>query len=352
MTKIASISIFRLNFCFARADNISIIVFVCPVGRIPSHAGEEYIFTFQSRKEAAVSMSYGVNNIHAIGSIGLKNAGISDYMSRKARAEAKKKSSQTSKKSKKKKVEYNFKGVSSQIVRARTVSSASMAYLSARRKVVDLMKKRGAKDYDQDEVEIAIRHAEAILRTARKKKKHLTEEEQAKQQAKKNKEEKGLSENLSEDDLNFEETEEAQEDEQEYSEEELEPMTEELSDELQQKMEQDITEWMRELEEQMALEEQMESLSEFVSPHMTEEDLENLKKKHRAKELLEITKADMEYLKSMFEKYEKEKAENSGLSGLSKDSFSSGSSLGFSASTGLSVGESVPTEGGSVDVSV
>jgi hypothetical protein len=49
----------------------------------------------------------------------------------------------------------------------------------------------------------------------------------------------------------------------------------------------------------MALEEQMESFSEFVSPHMTEEDLENLKKKHRAKELLEITKVDMEYLKSL-----------------------------------------------------
>ena len=307
-----------------------------------------------------MSISFGVNNIHAVGAIGLKNAGLSDYMSRKAKAEAKKKTDGSSKKSKKKKVEYNFKGVSSQIVCARTVSSASIAYLTARRKVVDLMKKRGAKEYDQDEVEIAIRHAEAILRTARKKKKHLMEEDEAKRQAKKNEEEKDgfgampeedLFEALSEEETSEEENVEEDE-EQEYTDEELEKMTEELSEELQEKMEQDITEWMRELEEQMALEEQMESFSEFVSPHMTEEDLENLKKKHRAKELLEITKADMEYLKSMFEKYEKEKAENSGLSGISKDGFSYGSSLGFSASTGTSIGETVATEGVSVDVSV
>ena len=302
-----------------------------------------------------MSISFGVNNIHAVGAIGLKNAGLSDYMSRKAKAEAKKRTDGSSKKSKKKKVEYNFKGVSSQIVRARTVSSASIAYLTARRKVVDLMKKRGAKEYDQDEVEIAIRHAEAILRTARKKKKHLMEEDEAKRQAKKNEEEKDGSGAMPEEDL-FEalsKEENAEEDEeQEYTDEELEKMTEKLSEELQEKLEQDITEWMRELEEQMALEEQMESFSEFVSPHMTEEDLENLKKKHRAKELLEITKADMEYLKSMFEKYEKEKAENSGLSGISKDGFSAGSSLGFSASTGTSIGETVATEGVSVDVSV
>ncbi len=300
-------------------------------------------------------MSFGVNGISTASVIGMKNAGLQDYMSRKARAEAKKKSAESSKKSKKKKVEYNFKGVSSQIVRARTVSSASIAYLTARRKVVDLMKKRGAKEYDQDEVEIAIRHAEAILRTARKKKKHLMEEDEAKRQAKKNEEEKDGSALMSEEDLfeEFSEEGDAEEDEeQEYTDEELKKMTEELSEELQEKMEQDITEWMRELEEQMALEEQMESFSEFVSPHMTEEDLENLKKKHRAKELLEITKADMEYLKSMFEKYEKEKAENSGLSSISKDGFFSGSSLGFSASTGTSIGEAVATEGVSVDVSV
>ena len=198
-----------------------------------------------------MSISFGVNNIHAVGAIGLKNAGLSDYMSRKAKAEAKKRTDGSSKKSKKKKVEYNFKGVSSQIVRARTVSSASIAYLTARRKVVDLMKKRGAKEYDQDEVEIAIRHAEAILRTARKKKKHLMEEDEAKRQAKKNEEEKDGSGAMPEEDL-FEalsEEENAEEDEeQEYTDEELEKMTEELSEELQEKLEQDITEWMRELE--------------------------------------------------------------------------------------------------------
>ena len=43
---------------------------------------------------------------------------------------------------------------------------------------------------------------------------------------------------------------------------------------------------------------------------MDPEDLEMLKKKHRAKELRKITEADMEYLKALFNELEKEKQDN------------------------------------------
>ena len=50
-----------------------------------------------------MSIPFGVNNIHAVGAIGLKNAGLSDYMSRKAKAEAKKEPTDLRKNPKRKK---------------------------------------------------------------------------------------------------------------------------------------------------------------------------------------------------------------------------------------------------------
>jgi hypothetical protein len=71
---------------------------------------------------------------------------------------------------------------------------------------------------------------------------------------------------------------------------------------------------LKDIEEEMNFEAEMNDLCEMISPDMSEDDIEELKKKHRAREMMEITKADMKYLKAMFEKYEREK----GSSGLSK----------------------------------
>ena len=52
---------------------------------------------------------------------------------------------------------------------------------------------------------------------------------------------------------------------------------------------------LKELEEAMEMLEDME----IVDPHMSKEDLEELKRKHRATEQKAMVKADMDYLKGM-----------------------------------------------------
>lgn len=77
----------------------------------------------------------------------------------------------------------------------------------------------------------------------------------------------------------------------------------------------DLTQGLTELledfgsEEQEMLEEMQEQLAllETVDPDMSEEDLKELKMKHRQSERRDIVKADMDYLKSVFEHYEKKR---------------------------------------------
>ena len=59
-------------------------------------------------------------------------------------------------------------------------------------------------------------------------------------------------------------------------------------------------------EELKALEEAMEVFDELevIDPHMSEEDLEKLKRKHRASEDKAITKANMDYLKDIFKHHQ------------------------------------------------
>ncbi len=52
---------------------------------------------------------------------------------------------------------------------------------------------------------------------------------------------------------------------------------------------------------------------------MDPEDLDQLKKKHRAEELRKIMEADMKYLKAMFEKMAKEQQESAGGVSSSSD---------------------------------
>lgn len=99
------------------------------------------------------------------------------------------------------------------------------------------------------------------------------------------------------------------------------------------------------------------------SEEMDPEDLELLKKKHRAKEMKEIMEADMKYLKAMFNKLERERQE--GLDSIKSDFGANGSSGGQSNGVSLELGGvvaaqgaqpltqiTVMTEGGSIDISL
>ena len=149
-----------------------------------------------------------------------------------------------------------------------------------------LMKKRTG-DYDDREIKSAIAHAKEMERIAKKRKKNMEEEERLEQ---------GGACFVEEDEGKFEWEDMEEEQDSELSAEELEAMAQEL----QQLIE----------ESQDELKELTEELMVSTRYDMDEEDLDNLKKKHRADELRRIMEADMKYLKALFERLAKEKQEN------------------------------------------
>ena len=76
-----------------------------------------------------------------------------------------------------KKLKYQFKNISSKILRSKTSQAAKQAAGQARREVLRLKRQKQSGNYDDDEIEAAINHAKAMERVAKKKAKHLEEEE-------------------------------------------------------------------------------------------------------------------------------------------------------------------------------
>ena len=247
---------------------------------------------------------------------------------------------------KKKTLRYSFKRISGQILSARTPGVARRVVTKARHEVVNLLRKKNG-GYDEDELRHAIIHAERIVRIAKKKMRHLQEEQDVKKKggiceaevAEKTEEAASAEEKLMED-LGGEEI---------------------LSQEEMKKLLQEFEEIMKELEESGGLD--LEELMPISSEEMDPEDLELLKKKHRAKEMKEIMEADMKYLKAMFNKLERERQE--GLDSIKSDFGANGSSGGQSNGVSLELGGvvadqgaqpltqiTVMTEGGSIDISL
>ena len=78
---------------------------------------------------------------------------------------------------KKKRLQYNFKRISAQIMRSKTSGSASQVVSKARQQVAMLQRKTKNGDYDETELRNAIIHAQKMERIARKRVKHLEQEE-------------------------------------------------------------------------------------------------------------------------------------------------------------------------------
>jgi len=198
-------------------------------------------------------------------------------------------------KKKKKRPQYNFKEISTQILMSKTPDSAKRAVIKARAKVAMLQRSMTVSDYEDRELLSAIIHARKMVRIAKKKVKHLQEEQNAQRQDSSMPEEE---EKLLPDEKDLKEW------SSELSEEELKELMEELQEFAEELME--------ETEEEMELSALSEELTGAVCGDMDPEDLERLKKKHRADELREITEADMKYLKALFDKMEKERQEGNG----------------------------------------
>lgn len=220
----------------------------------------------------------------------------------------------------KKKLKYQFKDISSQIIRSKTSQTARQAVSSARRELLRLKQEKQSGKYDAEEVEAAINHAKAMERVARKKVRHLEEEELAKasggpcadvlvEQEEKLSEDSSMDEELSAesyDDINYDNL---NSDDIEFNElgyvEDLDVELEEL-EELELETFDELSESLQDMLEEMGLGELSDSL-EAIKGDMDPEDLKMMKIKHRCKEMKEMTKADSEYLKAIFDHLEKQR---------------------------------------------
>ncbi len=194
--------------------------------------------------------------------------------------------SKPKKSGKKKRLNYNHKKISRQIMMCKVSGNARRVVTRAREEVVTLLRKQMSGKYDETEVRHAIIHARKMERIARRKMKHLREEEKAKASGK----------------CMVEKSEESRD-----TKELEESAGKGLSKEEMEEMLAEYEELMDELEKQNGLDEVMKEYMGASSEEMSPEQVEQLRKRHRAKELKEIVEADMKYLQAMFNKLEREK---------------------------------------------
>lgn len=256
----------------------------------------------------------------------------------------------------KRRLPYSFKEISTRLLKTKKSGNAHQVLISARQKVVSLrlMYKGGV--YDDDEVFAALMHAQAIVRVAKKREKHLEEEEQAEKKIEKD----GT---FCEADLE-EKTEEAASKQGQKAEREQAKakMDMQRMQKLMEQYERMMQEAMKELEQLDSMDELSGEMGIDGEVSMDSADLELMKKKHRADELRAIMEADMKYLKFMFDKLEKEKQSNTVSSFTSVSTNDAGNNSG-SQGVSLELGgvdipvEAAPdamaiVEGGAIDAAV
>lgn len=226
-----------------------------------------------------------------------------------------------------KKLKYQFKNISSRILRSKTSAAARQVVGQARREVLRLKREKQSGNYDSEEIDAAIEHAKAMERVAKKKVKHLEEEEMAKVSG------GPCAGNMVEEEKGDDVSDEASADESTddvLQEEELQDAQLQEEDLISEMMD-DLSEGMKEMLSEMGLEELSDSLLS-AKGDMDPADLKAMKIKHRNKEMKDIVKADAEYLKAVFDYLEKTK------SGEAVPGSTGGASFGGSADISSAVG--------------
>lgn len=249
---------------------------------------------------------------------------------------------------------YNFKEVSNKIMRAKTSISAGQAVVAAKRKVSELKRKLAASGGDDDELQMALTHAKKMEVVAQRKKNNLTLEEmvsntQKRDELLKKMEEKGssmetevyeeLKDKIMDKQLErIDEQAEIEREEAEKIQEEMEQKLEASQEEMMEQLSSFVDEMSDEESEMLREMSEMIDAMETADPHMSEEELNKLKTKHRFSEQKALMKADMDYLKSVFKQLDGRSTPGmpgmgTGLSmGSASISFSDLSSFGASGS--------------------
>lgn len=255
----------------------------------------------------------------------------------------------------KKRLPYSFKEISTRLLKTKKSGNAQRVLSSAKQKVASLrlMYKGGV--YDDDEVFAALLHAQAIARVAKKRVKHLEEEERAERKIGRD----GEDNNMCEADLE-EKTEEAttKQIHKEQSEHTKTKIDMQRMQKMMEKYERMMQEAMKELEQLDDMDELSDEMGLSGEISMDPADLELMRKKHRADEMRAIVEADMKYLKFMFDKLEKERqSNNNSISSYYYDNSSGSDSVSLELG-GIDIPfEAAPDalaiiEGGAVDESV
>ena len=250
----------------------------------------------------------------------------------------------------KKKIKYRFKSISSKIVNSKTSASAKQVVSMAKREVMRLKKEKQKGGYDADEIEAAIAHAKAMEIVAKKKARHLEQEEMAKAangifennpaltKANEEWDEEQTVENTEASALDEELPESEEESGEEYFEEDFANAG--LNDIASYFIAEDFSEEMAKLEEDLMAEMGLDELTEeFMNvSDMDVADLKELKLKHRLKEQKEIAEADAAYLKAVFEQMAKERASGSVSVAMNASSIGMRAAEVSSAPTAVSFG--------------
>lgn len=212
----------------------------------------------------------------------------------------------------KKKLKYSFKKISTKIVSSKTSFAAREAVSQARREVQKLKAAKRTGKYDPEEIEAALDHAKSMERIARRKERHLEEEEMAKRCCK-------AGDGNSSPAIDTE----GADDKKDPVQKEIDGIRKELRDvedkagkeeyiESEEATNEMISEITSGMEEMLDAIEELNDLMNELAQNLTDLDPEDIKTmviKHRNKEMKEITKADAEYLKAMFDHYDKIKAD-------------------------------------------
>lgn len=260
-----------------------------------------------------------------------------------------------------KKLKYQFKNLSTKILRSKTSLAAKQVAGQARREVLRLKSKKQSGDYDSEEIQAEIDHAKAMERVARKKARHLEEEEMAKctggscagsrideEEKLPGEDTKTAGENQKELD-NAEESMDPVQNEYVLTDPDLamlqmyancgtalDSLNEVLSslNEFSDEILDQFSESMKDLFSEMGMDELSDSMRS-VQKDMDPADLKMMKIRHRNKEMKDIVKADAEYLKAVFDRLEKMKS--SGVVPMNNGSLSFGASDTMSAAEAAGV---------------
>lgn len=239
-----------------------------------------------------------------------------------------------------KQLRYKFKDIASQIRQSKNSTGAKKVVLAARREVLRLKRLRVTGEYDEDELASAINHAQSMERIAKKKARHLQEEEMVKiaEGATSSLEPDEKEKNEIEEDENFskEKYEDyddiAEEDAEEFVSEDADGVDIEAMEELYEESSQydfqgelvsmlvdnqemlntdleQLSEEMADMLKDSAVGELLEDAAPMVQREMSEDEFKAFKQNHRNKEEKMLIKADAEYLKDTFERYEQMKVD-------------------------------------------